>query len=69
MDAAPRGLAPGGPGATGALLIDWILDDPGLAAAAPAPSSVAGGGAPSARRRAAAAGGGNGGVSSALSPA
>jgi hypothetical protein len=33
MDAAPRGLAPGGPGATGAPLLDWILCDPGLAAA------------------------------------
>jgi hypothetical protein len=32
MDAAPRGLAPGGPGATGAPLLDWILCDPGLAA-------------------------------------
>jgi hypothetical protein len=33
MDAAPRGLAPGGPGATGAPLVDWILCDPGLAGA------------------------------------
>jgi hypothetical protein len=33
MDAAPRGLAPGGPGATGAPLVDWILADPGLAGA------------------------------------
>jgi hypothetical protein len=32
MDAAPRGLAPSGPGATGAPLLDWILCDPGLAA-------------------------------------
>jgi hypothetical protein len=33
MDPAPRGLAPGGPGATGAPLLDWILADPGLAGA------------------------------------
>jgi hypothetical protein len=33
MDAAPRGLAPGGPGATGSPLVDWILPDAGLAAA------------------------------------
>jgi hypothetical protein len=32
MDAAPRGLAPSGPGATGAPLVDCILCDPGLAA-------------------------------------
>jgi hypothetical protein len=31
MDAAPRGLAPGGPGATGAPLLDCVLCDPGLA--------------------------------------
>jgi hypothetical protein len=33
MDAAPRGLAPGGPGATGVPLLDCILADPGLAGA------------------------------------
>jgi hypothetical protein len=33
MDAAPRGLAPSGPGATGVPLLDFILADPGLAGA------------------------------------
>jgi hypothetical protein len=33
MDAAPRGLAPGGPGVTGVPLVDWILADAGLAGA------------------------------------
>jgi hypothetical protein len=33
MDPAPRGLAPSGPGAKGAPLLDWILADPGLAGA------------------------------------
>jgi hypothetical protein len=33
MDAAPRGLAPRGPGATGVPLLDCILADPGLASA------------------------------------
>jgi hypothetical protein len=31
MDAAPRGLAPGGPGATGAPLVDCVLAVPDLA--------------------------------------
>jgi hypothetical protein len=31
MELVPRGLAPGGPGATGVPLLDWILSDPGLA--------------------------------------